>query len=87
MNQNFCPIHGVMRLLGGKWKMPLIFVIQGGSMRFGQIKRALDPITEQMLTQQLRELEKHNHIERKDCKTVPPKVEYFLTDFEDLLHQ
>ena len=41
MNQNFCPIHGVTQLLGGKWKMPLMFVIQGGPMRFGQLKRAL----------------------------------------------
>ena len=81
MNENFCPIHGVTQLLGGKWKMPLMFVIQGGPMRFGQLKRALSPITEQMLTKQLRELEKHNLIERKDYKTVPPKVEYFLTDF------
>ena len=62
--------------------MPLMFVIQGGSMRFGQLKIILfNPITEQMLTIQLRELKKHNLIERKDYKTVPPKVEYFLTDF------
>ena len=61
--------------------MPLMFVIQGGPMRFGQLKRALSPISEQMLTKQLRELEKHNLIERKDYKTIPPKVEYYLTDF------
>jgi len=61
--------------------MPLMFLIQGGPMRFGQLKRALNHITEQMLTKQLRELEKHNLIERKDYKTVPPKVEYCLTDF------
>ena len=61
--------------------MPLIFVIQGSPMRFGQIKRAHNPITEQMLPKQLRKSEKHNRNERKDYKTVPPKVEYFLTDF------
>ena len=81
MNQNLCPIHEVTQLLGGKGKMPLIFVVQGGPLRFGQLKRALNPITVQMLTKQLRELEKHNPIERKDYKTVPPKVEHFLTDF------
>ena len=50
-------------------------------MRFGQLKRALKPITVQMLTKQLRKSEKHNLIERKDYKTVPAKVEYLLTDF------
>ena len=58
-----------------------MFLIQDGPMRFGKLKRALYPITEQMLTKQLRELEKHNLIDRKDYKTVPPKVEYYLTDF------
>ena len=61
--------------------MPLIFVIQGGPMCFGRLKKVLNPITEQMLTKQLGDLEKHNLIERKDYKTVPPKVEYFLTGF------
>ncbi len=81
MKQSFCPIYGVTRLLGGKWKMPLMFLIKSGPMRFGELKRALEPITEQMLTKQLRELEKHNIIERNDHRTVPPKVEYYLTDF------
>ena len=61
--------------------MPLIFLIQGDPMRFGKFKRALNPITEQMLTKQFRELEKHNFVERKDYKTVPPKGEYYQTDF------
>ena len=81
MSQNFCPIHGVTQLLGGKWQMPLMFVIQGGPMRFGQLKRALNHITEQMLTKQLRELEKHTPSERKDYKTAPLKVECCLIDF------
>ena len=70
MNQNFCPIHGVTQLLGGKWKMPLIFVIQGGAMCFRQLKIALNPSTEQIITIQLLELKKHNLIERKNYKTV-----------------
>ena len=80
MNQNFCLIHRVTWLLGGKWKIPLIFVILGGPMCFGQLKRVLNPFREQMLTKQLRELEKHNLIERRDYKTVPTKVEYFQKD-------
>ena len=61
--------------------MPLMFVIQGGDMCFRQLKTALDPFTKQMLTKQLRELEKHTPSERKDYKTAPPKVQYYLTDF------
>ena len=60
--------------------MPLMFVIQGGPMCSRRLKNALDPFTEQMLTKQLRELEKLKLIERRDYKTVPTKVEYFLTD-------
>lgn len=81
MSDNFCPIHGVTKLIGGKWKMPLMFTIQSGPKRFGELRKALSPITEQMLTKQLRELENHNLISRNDFKTIPPKVEYSLTDF------
>ena len=81
MKEEYCPIHEVTKLIGGKWKMPLMYVIQSGPKRFGELRRTLSPITEQMLTKQLRELENHNLIVRNDFKTVPPKVEYSLTDF------
>ena len=81
MKEQYCPIHAVTKLIGGKWKMPLMYIIQTGPKRFGELKRILSPITEQMLTKQLRELENHNLISRRDFKTVPPKVEYSLTDF------
>ena len=50
--------------------MPLMFVIQGGAMYFRQLKIALNPSTEQIITIQLLELKKHNLIERKNYKTV-----------------
>ena len=50
--------------------MPLMFVIQGGAMCFRQLKIALNPSTEQIITIQLLELKKHNLIERKNYKTV-----------------
>lgn len=50
-------------------------------MRFGELRRSLNGITEKMLTQQLRELESINLIARKVYTEVPPKVEYSLSDF------
>ena len=81
MKDDYCPIHSVTKLIGGKWKMPLMYIIQSGPKRFGELRRILSPITEQMLTKQLRELEGHNLISRNDFQTIPPRVEYSLTDF------
>ena len=81
MKDDYCPIHCVTKLIGGKWKMPLMYIIQSGPKRFGELRRILSPITEQMLTKQLRELEGHNLISRNDFQTIPPRVEYSLTDF------
>ena len=81
MKDNYCAIHEVTKLIGGKWKMPIMYTIQSGPKRFGELKRSLSPITEQMLTKQLRELESHNLIHRDDFQTIPPRVEYSLTDF------
>ena len=80
MNQKFCYIYGITHFLRGKWKIPLMFVIQGGPRCLRQLKTALYPITEQMPSKQLRDLKKYNLIEQKDYKTVPPCVGY-LTDF------
>lgn len=63
------------------WFVDSTCYYQSGPKRFGELRRTLSPITEQMLTKQLRELENHNLIVRNDFKTVPPKVEYSLTDF------
>ena len=81
MKDDYCPIHSVTKLIGGKWKMPLMYIIQSGPKRFGELRRILSPITEQMLTKQLRELEGHNLISRNDFQTIPPRAEYSLTDF------
>jgi len=70
-----------LKLVGGKWKIAIIYVLSKGPIRFGEIKKLLSPITQQMLTKQLREMEKDNLINRKVYKVVPPKVEYSLTDF------
>ena len=54
-----------LKLVGGKWKIAIIYVLSKGPIRFGEIKRMLTPITQQMLTKQLREMEKDSLINRK----------------------
>ena len=70
-----------LKLIGGKWKVAILHALSMGPIRFGELKRNLSPITQQMLTKQLRELEKDNLINRKVFDVVPPKVEYSLTEF------
>ena len=70
-----------LKLIGGKWKIAILHALSMGPIRFGELKRNLSPITQQMLTKQLRELEKDNLVNRKVFDVVPPKVEYSLTEF------
>ena len=75
------PITNSLKLVGGKWKISIIYNLRKGPLRFGQLKRTLSPITQQMLTKQLREMERDKLIDRRVYEVVPPKVEYSLTKF------
>lgn len=66
-------------IIGGKWKIPIIWSLKESSRRYGELKRSLPKVTHKMLTQQLRELEADEIITRKVYPEVPPKVEYSLT--------
>jgi len=66
-------------IMGGKWKMPIIWRLKDDSKRYGELRRSLPKVTHKMLTQQLRELEEAEIITRKVYPEVPPKVEYSLT--------
>lgn len=68
-----------LEIIGGKWKMPIVWSLSSRSMRYGELKKALPKVTHKMLTQQLRELEKDELIARKVYSQIPPKVEYSLT--------
>jgi len=70
-----------LRLLEGKWKMFIIFSLFGDqNRRFSELERLIEGITQKMLIQQLRDLEKDGIVGRTVYPQVPPKVEYFLTD-------
>jgi DNA-binding HxlR family transcriptional regulator len=79
-NVSNCPVTATMGLIGGKWKLLILYVIQNDINRFGKMGMVLKDISKQMLTTQLRELENDGIIERKIYAEIPPRVEYFLTD-------
>ena len=76
-----CPVTNALTLIGGKWKINIIHQLSKKSMRFGELKRAIGSVTQQMLSKQLREMEKDTLINRKVHEVFPPKVEYSLTEF------
>jgi len=75
-----CPVTATLGVIGGKWKLLILYLIYNDINRFGKISMILKDISKQMLTTQLRELENDGIIERKIYAEIPPKVEYFLTD-------
>jgi len=77
-----CPAERAVYVLGGKWKIRIVFLLyQNKKNRFGELKKVLQTVTQQMLSKQLKELEIDGLINRKVFQVVPPKVEYSLTDF------
>ena len=74
------PVEFILDLIGGKWKMPILWRLREGTLRYGELRSDIPDITTKMLTQQLRELERDGFITRTVYPVVPPKVEYKLTD-------
>lgn len=75
-----CPIEIGLNILGGKWKLKILWQISKGAVRFNELQRRLGKITTKTLTQQLRELEDQEIIQRTVYPDNPPKVEYALTE-------
>ena len=75
-----CMLTLAMDIVGGKWKMVVLWQLRNGVVRFSELKRQLNGVTQKMLTQQLRELEESGLITRTVYPVVPPKVEYGLTE-------
>jgi DNA-binding HxlR family transcriptional regulator len=75
-----CPAEYTLALIGGRWKIPLIFHLLADKKRFSELSRAVDGVTQKVSTQQLREMERDGLVERQVYAQVPPKVEYSLTE-------
>lgn len=83
MENNFtprCPIRTTLEMLGGKWKLLIIYALRDEALRFGELKRKLPDISEKMLVQELKTLQENDLVIRKNYGEVPPRVEYRLSE-------
>lgn len=79
-------VENALKLLEGRWKLVILFHLFGGQvLRFSDLERAIPGISQKMLIQQLRQLEKDGIVRRIVHHQVPPKVEYRLTDWGQAL--
>ena len=73
-------VSTLQKILGGKWKIEILYYISLRTWRFGELQRQIGDITQSTLTKQLRELEADGFISRYIYQEIPPKVEYSLTE-------
>lgn len=82
----YCPLESAMRLIGGKWKVPILCALhQDGTARYNELKRKIRGITNTMLASSLKELEEYGLIQRRQYAEMPVRVEYTLTSACDEL--
>lgn len=74
------PVNEVLQQIGGKWTMFIIVALGHGPLRFSELKRKIDGVSQKMLTATLRDLEKDGFVSRKITPSIPPRVDYELTD-------
>ncbi|URZ09116.1 winged helix-turn-helix transcriptional regulator [Clostridium felsineum] len=74
-----CPVETTLLLIGEKWKVLILRDLMEGTKRFGELKKSIGSISQKVLTQQLKAMEKDGLVLRKAYAEVPPRVEYSLT--------
>lgn len=74
-----CSVLATVNVIAGRWKPVILFHLKDGPCRFNELRRLIPEVTQRMLTQQLRALEKDGIITRTDHATVPPHVDYALS--------
>lgn len=80
MTHDCAAVRDIIGRIGDKWSVYLIKLLADGSLRFNEIKRSIDGISQRMLTLTLRSLERDGLVTRSVHPTVPPRVEYALTE-------
>ena len=81
------PVRAILTRVGDKWSVLIVIALCGGPLRFNALKRAVDGITQRMLTLTLRGMERDGLITRSVHPTTPPRVEYALTDLGQSLRE
>jgi len=82
---DFCGMMYAVDLLGGRWKLIILYKLGKGPLRFSELKKIIPGITDRMLTLHLKELEQSGLIDRTIYAEVPPRVDYRLTNSAELL--
>ncbi|MDR3208919.1 MAG: helix-turn-helix transcriptional regulator [Rickettsiales bacterium] len=84
-----CPVEVTVKLISSKWRRRILRELAGGTKRFGELQRNIAGVSQKVLTQELRNMEKDGLVKRKAYPEVPPRVEYSMTavaiDFYKLL--
>ena len=76
-----CGLEAALEVVGGKWKVLILWNLGAGPLRFGELRRQIPAISEKMLIQNLKEMEADGIVVRTDHHEVPPRVDYAMTPF------
>ena len=81
IDRNNCPLTYSLNLIGGKWRLPILWALwKNDTLRYNELKAKVEGITNMMLSQTLKEMERNGMILRKQYIEMPPRVEYSLTE-------
>ena len=80
MPNHGCPVKATTKVVAGKWKVAIVWHLSFGTRRFAEIRYLLPGVSEKVLTAQLRQLQKDGVLRRIVTPTVPPRVDYELTE-------
>jgi DNA-binding HxlR family transcriptional regulator len=81
VKNTLCPVASALNAIEGKWKLPILWILsQNEVMRYNELKKSIEGITNMMLSSSLKELEEHGIVNRVQYNEIPPRVEYSLTE-------
>ena len=87
VEEGTCPLRGILDRLGDKWCAYVITRLSFGPKRYNELRREIDGISQRMLTRTLRGLERDGYVSRTVHPSVPPSVNYALTDLGESLYR
>lgn len=79
-SDNACVLQEILKVIGGKWSMSIVYILFSGTHRFSQLEKSIPHINTRMLIKELKTLASFDIVSRKVYATVPPTVEYTLTE-------